>query len=328
MADSLFGTLYDENEQGNYNRHQHGVFGLHPLATPKYAVNKGLRDGEFKESLARMYVSLASASKPVKDAYLNALPDKRTRELAKVLISSGQGVETGFIDFFLTQVNEQFVESVQVDKVLGDNYVAFYFGSEPPIFQYSGMLLNSQQDDQRSGFALAYQHLIRGTQLARKGALLRLRYDSVIVSGSVNSMSQVMNAESEMLVPFSFTLLVKEYLLLPPARFTKMSKEDYVQLATDFSAGAALTPIGTALDVRVRSTMLTPEQLAAESSAGQEERTAGGEATSTPLTDLTKKADEEAAKAFPTFDEDKTRGLTEEEDAPALPERQWNGRFQ
>jgi hypothetical protein len=328
VANSLFGALFDDNEQGDYNRHQHGVFGLHPLMTPKYAVNKGSRDAEFKESLARMYVSLASSSKAVKDAYLNALPDERTRALAKVLLSAGQNVETGFIDFFLTQVNETFTESLQVDKVLGDNYVAFYFGSEPPVFQYSGMLLNSQQDDQRSGFALAYQHLIRGTQLARKGALLRLRYDSVIVSGSVNSMSQVMNAESEMLVPFNFTLLVKEYLLLPPQNFTKLAQEDYVKLATDFSAGATLSQIGTALDVRVRSTMLTPEQLASESSAGQEERAAGGDTTSTPLTTLANKAEEEKAKAFPSFEEDNTRGLTEEGPPPALPERQWNGRMQ
>lgn len=272
MPDTLFGTLYDENETKGSNRRQHGVFGLHPLATPKYAFNKGSRDNEFKETLARIYVSLSEASEQLKKQYLSSLPgDAQTQAIAKVLCGSGQTKGgTGFIDFFLQQVNESWQEAVQVDKVLGDNYVAFYFGQEPPVFQYNGTLLNSQQDDQRSGFALAYQHILRGTQLARRNALLRLRYDNVVVSGTVNSHSQIMNAENEMVVPFSFTLLVKEYAVLQNARFTKKSQRDFVQLTTQFAAGE-LGPVGRVSDVRVRSIMVQPNVSSAESSAGIDE---------------------------------------------------------
>jgi len=272
MADPLFGTLYDDNETKGINRRQHGVFGLHPLATPKYAFNKGARDNEFKESLARMYVSLADASEQLKQQYLTSLPgDAATQALAKVLVGLGQQRGgTGFIDFFLQQVNESWQESVQVDKVLGDNYVAFYFGQEPPVFQYAGTLLNSQQDDQRSGFALAYQQIIRGTQLARRNALLRIRYDNVIVSGSMNSHTQAINAENEMVVPFTFSLLVKEYVVLQNPRFTKKSRRDFVQLATQFASGE-LGPVGRVSDVRVRSIMVQPNVSAAESSAGPDE---------------------------------------------------------
>ncbi len=261
MADPLYGTLLDDNSSGNYNRGQQGVFGLNPLATPKYSRNNGLRDAEYKETLARMYVSLADADNGTKDAYLASLPgDAQIQALAKVLIGYGQKGGTGFIDFFLTQANETFQEVRQVDKVLGDNYVAFYFGQEPPVFQYSGMLLNSMQDDQRSGFALAYQHLLRGTQLARRGAVLRLRYDSVIVSGTVDMMQQSLNAENEMAVPFSFAMLVKEYVVLRNPRFTKTTQQEFVQLATQF-ANVALTPVGAASDVRVRSTLVQPTTL-------------------------------------------------------------------
>lgn len=293
MADPLFGTLFDENEEGQYNRHQHGVFGLHPLSTPKYAVNKGLRDNEFKESLARMYISLAGIDEAAKQAYLKSLPgDARVQALAKVFTSSGQKNQTGFVDFFLQQINETFVESRQVDKVLGDNYVAFYFGQEPPVFQYSGSLLNSQQDDQRTGFALAYQHLIRGSRLAQRGALLRLRYDSVIVSGTIDSHSQILNAENELIVPFNFTMLVKEYVIIQQPRFQRLSQRDYVQLSTSFADFKKLGSIGVSQDVRVRSTMLTPSQLAAESSAGQEERIIADQPDSTPLTTLDAEAKE------------------------------------
>lgn len=290
MPDALFGTLYDENETKGSNRRQHGVFGLHPLATPKYAFNKGARDNEYKETLARIYVSLAEASEQVKQQYLSSLPgDAQTQALAKTLIGAGQAKGgTGFIDFFLQQVNETWQESVQIDKVLGDNYVAFYFGQEPPIFQYAGTLLNSQQDDQRSGFALAYQHILRGTQLARRNALLRLRYDNVVVSGTMNTHSQVMNADNEMVVPFSFSLLVKEYVVLQNARFTKKSQRDFVQLATQFASGE-LGPVGRVSDVRVRSIMVQPNVSSAESSAGIDEPDPTIDSTQTAPSQLTAK---------------------------------------
>ena len=319
MPDSLFGDRFDENEGGDYNRHQHGVFGLHPLATPKYARNEGLRDSEFKETLARMYLSLAGVDDRAKQLYLRSLPsDARVQALARVLVGAGQKVQTGFIDFFLQQVSETFTEVLQVDKVLGDNYVAFYFGQEPPVFQYSGTLINSQQDDQRTGFALAYQHLLRGTQLARRGALLRLRHDSVIVSGTVNQMTQVLNAENELTVPFSFSLLVKEYLVLLQPRFQRQSQADYIQLDTEFAARQLLRGIGAAQDVRVRSSMLPPDQLAEESVAGQEERVQVDAPDTSPLVSLDAKATEDT-QAPPTRDD--VRGdVDARPDPPSLPD--------
>lgn len=276
MADKavLPSDLYQDNETPGYNPGQQGVFGLHPLMTPKYARNEGLRDAEFKETLARMYVSLADADQKTKSLYLKSLPkDDRVQALAKVLIGSGAGSGggAGFIDFFLSQAQESFNEKLQVDEVLGDNYVAFYFGQAPPIFSYSGMLLNSQQDDQVTGFALAYQHLLRGTSLARRGALLRLRYNGVIVSGTVNSMTAALGAENELAVPFSFTLLVKEYVILRQPAYVKVSEENFVKLSTQFDPEGILKQIGKSQNARVRTTLLTPNVLAQESVAGAEE---------------------------------------------------------
>lgn len=271
-----YGNFQSTNNASQYNRRQQGVFGEYPLATPKYALNnkEGGRDAEFKETLARMYVSLADASDPVRQAYLSSLPnDARVRALAQVLIgpNSKKGTSKGFIDFFLQQVNESFQEKLQVDEVIADNYVAFYFGQSPPVFQYSGMLLNSMQDDQVTGFALAYQHLIRGTQLARRGTLLRLRYDNVIVSGTVNGMGRVQNADNEMACPFQFSLLVKEYVVLLLPQFTKMKQTDFVQLQSAFAPDSALDKIGQVSDVRVRTTTILPPQLRDTSVVGQEE---------------------------------------------------------
>lgn len=252
-------------------RRQQGMFALNPLATPKYARNKGLRDAEFRDTLARIYVSLADSDDTTKRAYLSSLPgDAQVQALAQVLLGSGSQGGSGFVDFILTQAQESFQEALQVDKVLGDTYVAFYFGQQPPVFQYSGYLLNSMQDDQRSGFALAYQNLLRGTALASRGALARLRYDSVIVSGTMNAHGQVLVSENEMAVAFNFTFLVKEYYVLQNPQFTRRSTADFVQLAADLSL-ASLSPVGGVADARVRTTMVVPPQLAAASAAGADE---------------------------------------------------------
>jgi len=67
-----------------------------------------------------------------------------------------------------------------------------------------------------------------------------------------------------------------------------------------------------AQDVRVRSTMVTPDQLAEESSAGQEERLQVDPPSASPLESLSSKAAEEPLLSV---DELNRRGLLE----PAVP---------
>lgn len=260
-----------QNIGGGYNEGTYGVFGLNPLATPKYAVNKGVRDNEFKDTLARLFISIGDLSDTDKSRYLASLPpDQPTQSLAKVLAGTNSKGATGFIDFFLTQANEQFQEIVQIDKVLSDDYVSFFYGQQPPMFNYSGVLLNSLQDDQRTGFANAYRHILRGTSLARRGALARLRYDSVIVSGTMIAHSQALVAENEMAVQFSFTFLVKEYTLIQNLPYSKKGMGQYVQLVGD-SIVASLQPVGTVNNTAVKTVAVVPPVPADSSSAGAEE---------------------------------------------------------
>jgi hypothetical protein len=287
------------NRTGNYNRGQQGIFGLHPLMTPKYAENRGGgRDNEFRESMARMYLSLADTAQSTKDEFVASLPnDPRLKALAEVLAINNMG----FIDFCLTQITEPYSEAMQVDKVLGDNYVAFFFGQEPPVFQYSGMLFNSMQDDQRTGFGIAYQHLLRGSQLARRNALVRIRYDSVIVSGVMCASTQTLNSENELLVPFQFSLLVKEYIWLTlPNDYTKVSVDQYVQLSTEFDKNSVLGDVGRAQDTRIRTTMDTPTQLNEEPVVGTTEANTVLNETQTPQERLATQAAATATKLATT----------------------------
>jgi len=265
--------IRQENDFLIYNERQQGVFAANPLSTPKYAINDGKRDAEFKETLARMYISLADANTATRDAYLASLPnDLRVQALAKVLTGTNEKGASGFIDFFLQEATESFAEKLQVDEVLSDNYVAFYFGQEPPVFQYSGTLLNTKQDDQTTGFALAYQHLLRGTSMAKRGTLLRLRYDNRIITGTVNRMQTSLRAENELAVLFSFSLLVKEYVLLKQIDYVKIDEDEFVQLATAFDNGEGIlaNDVGETKKPRTRTSVLYGAGLSNTSVAGSD----------------------------------------------------------
>jgi hypothetical protein len=254
---------------GQYNPKQNGVFGANPLMTPKYA-QFAPRDAEFRDTLARLYISVADLGADARNQYLATVPAE-SQALATVLLGDKSAGGSGFIDFFLTSANEQFQEIMQVDKVLSDDYVAFFYGQQPPVFQYSGTLLNSMQDDQRSGFARAYQVLLRGTQLARRGALARLRYDSVIVSGVLTAHQQQLNADNELAVPFSFSFLVKEYVILQNIAFNKVTVDQYIALAAQAEI-AALSPVNSGATTSVTTTVTPPTQ-AATSVAGAPQST-------------------------------------------------------
>lgn len=192
-----------------------GVFSQNPGATLKYALNRGQRDAEHRETMARLFIQM---SEKERQQFVQSVPAE-TRALAKVLCGVGQGASggTGFIDFLLTQVSEPFQEKFQVVETLSDNFVVYLFGQAAPQFQYSGVLLNTYQDDQRVWMMRLYRDILRGTQLARRRKLVRLRYDSVIVSGIFVAHQQALDGTQENSAQFSFTMIPMQYTIFTPA---------------------------------------------------------------------------------------------------------------
>jgi hypothetical protein len=195
-----------------------GVFAANPGSTPKYAINRGPRDAEYRESMARMFIELP---KGVSTASFKKTLSAAAQPLADVLVSgtgTGGSGGTGFVDFLLTSANENFQEKAQIADTLTDNYVAFYSGQEPPLFQYSGVLLNTYQDDQRVWMLRLYREILRGTKLASRNLIMKLRYDSFIVSGYMETLSLGLMGETEHTASqFSFTMRVKRMTVTTPA---------------------------------------------------------------------------------------------------------------
>jgi hypothetical protein len=220
IKDSKIIKKYNElnDQRGNTSR---GIFANFPLMTPKYARHNGLADRDGKDTLARMYIKVGGEGKSLKSritSISNSMPDAESKELVKVLLGSGKNTAQvnrtdnppGYIDFFLQHVQQSFAEKVQVVDVLEDNYVAFFFGQQPPTFTFTGTVLNTYQDDWAMRLLRIYRDLARGTQLARRGLLFYIRYDSVIASGAMLNLTLDLDASNETAIPFSFQLLVKK----------------------------------------------------------------------------------------------------------------------
>ena len=199
------GSLYSQME--GRDPKTFGVFSAWPFMSPKYAKHTTNRQHEFTDTMARMFISVPSK---LYQKFLSSLADPVTRQIAKALTGDDAGKGgVGYIDFLLQNAVHDFNEKVQIVETLSDSYVAFFFGHKAPIFNYQGTLLNTYQDDWAMRMFRIFRDLGRGTQLARRKLILRIRYDSMIVSGAMLNFNWGLNAGMETACPFQFNLLVK-----------------------------------------------------------------------------------------------------------------------
>lgn len=189
-----------------------GVYSTLPLSTPKHKLTHGSI-----ETQARLLV-LATDTKHA-DSMKSQLSDQPFLADSIIYDANSQvAITTGYIDFLLTSAQEAYTEKVQIVDVLSDNYVAYFFGAAPPVFNYSGMVYNTQQDDWRSALTILYQTYLRGTKLARNKTVVCLSYDEVLVTGALLNMTQSLAAETQTAAQFSFSMLVKDYKRVSPRK--------------------------------------------------------------------------------------------------------------
>lgn len=130
-------------------------------------------------------------------------------KIASISVKAYDGTEivSGFTSFFLQGVSESEQEKYQVVETF-TAYYAFFFGKRPPIYRYSGMLLNDQDNNWMNTFRFMYENYFRGTAAAELGAQAIVTYDKRAVSGFLLGLNINQEASSDKGVPFSFDLLV------------------------------------------------------------------------------------------------------------------------
>lgn len=116
----------------------------------------------------------------------------------------------GYASFLLTDVNCSLEEKLQIMEVFGDSEVSYYFGRQPIMFNFSGILIDSVDNNWFVEFIEMYAHVMRGSQLARNYELLKIVLPNMEIIGTITRMSWSQNSQRDVDVPFQFSFLAKQ----------------------------------------------------------------------------------------------------------------------
>lgn len=115
-----------------------------------------------------------------------------------------------YTDFILQTVEETRVEKQQIVNTFGDSYI-FFYGEEPRIITFAGVLINTVDYNWRSQFWKNYDENLRGTKLVEANARAYLSWDTIVVEGYPLQARASDNSDQPNLIPFQFQMLVTNY---------------------------------------------------------------------------------------------------------------------
>ena len=230
-----------------------GAYATNPAAQVKHYTGKNPDTGaDPQDTQARIYLS-------VPPGVYNRVSARLKSDVARMLL--GRLAGDGYMNFLLQSVSESYSEKVQVTEFLSDDFVAYYFGTRAGVLQFSGVLYNTVQDDWWDEMYIALREILRGTQLARYGNMVHVRYGSRIASGAINDMSFNHSSDMQMAANFSFSLLIKELSVVGTKKFPdKFLAGDPVWsdfLSADESAGFDIESYNQQLYVQQSAAVLS-----------------------------------------------------------------------
>jgi hypothetical protein len=112
-----------------------------------------------------------------------------------------------YTKFFLESVTEDRMEKAQVVETFGE-FIAFFFGRRPEIYQFGGRLLNTKNHDWKNDFQEMYDNFLRGTKAVENNATVFIQYDDVIAEGFIMGCHLEYHGVTNNECPFNFTMLI------------------------------------------------------------------------------------------------------------------------
>lgn len=144
---------------------------------------------------------------------------------------------SGFTNFLLTDVQFSMQEKVQVMPVFGDSEVVYYFGRHPMQMTISGMIFDSPDNNWFVQFMQTYEAILRGTKLAKNYEILKITLPNAIIIGSISGISYSQNAQRDVDIPFTMSILVKQYIPKVQMPESRRSTSDGNSLFSIYKAG-------------------------------------------------------------------------------------------
>ena len=119
----------------------------------------------------------------------------------------GKRLVPEFSKFFLTSVQEGHQEQYQTVETFNDWYV-FFYGEKPPVYNFSGYLLNLANYNWWNEFMYYYQNFWRGTKAVELGGKIYITYNYQQVQGYILNVNTNLQAVTDKAAPFSISMLV------------------------------------------------------------------------------------------------------------------------
>lgn len=129
-------------------------------------------------------------------------------------INSGSSKYGGYADFLLTGIRCSLDEKMQITETFGDGEVVYYFGRQPIMFSFSGILVDSQDNDWFTQFVTMYGHVMRGSKLAQNYELLKIVLPNMELVGTIPHMSWQQDSQNDVQIQFEFQFLAKQVIPL------------------------------------------------------------------------------------------------------------------
>lgn len=114
-----------------------------------------------------------------------------------------------YTKFFLENVQENHAERSQIVETFGDFYV-FMYGERPPVYNFSGQLINARNASWVTDFMFMYDRFLRGTKCVERNASAIVTYGGRQIEGLILSAATTTNAAIEGAVQFNFSVVVFE----------------------------------------------------------------------------------------------------------------------
>lgn len=208
------------------------LFTARPRSAPSKATNQSevWRDSA-KSRGQHAYIKLLTANASQASSYANtrgAVGDgyaaRLSGEGSPVASMVSSDASSGYDSFLITSVSCSLNEKMQVTEVFGDNEVVYYFGRQPIMFNISGVIVDSRDNEWFTDWLSMYSAVMRGTQLAQRNQLLRLVLPNMILTGTISSTSWSQDSSNDVSIPFNFSFLAKRVEPLAVSDSDKMAQ--------------------------------------------------------------------------------------------------------
>lgn len=118
-----------------------------------------------------------------------------------------------YTKFILGGVQEGHTERSQIVETFGDFYV-FFYGERPPIYTFTGTLINTKSANWVSDFMYFYNNFFRGTKCVELKARLIITYQGRQVEGFILNTGTSTQAENQNIAQVSFQVVVTNRISL------------------------------------------------------------------------------------------------------------------